>query len=194
MRLTLTSSSYQAPIRRGLFLYIFSGLLMCYYDKMMVSEKYNPQSLEEMQQIAAEFVSNLILSTDTATIVGLYGELGSGKTTFTQGVARALRITETVVSPTFVIEKIYQIQKNNNTNNYTKNTEQKFTHFIHIDSYRLEKSEELLQLGWKEIISNPNNLIFIEWPERVIDIMPPHIKLVFSHVSENVRELEIMPM
>lgn len=152
----------------------------------MVNRKYNPQSLEKMQQIAAEFITDIKSNSVSATVVGLYGDLGAGKTTFTQGAAKALGISETVVSPTFVIEKIYELQKND--------TEKKFTHFIHIDSYRLEKSEELLRLGWKEIISDPHNLIFIEWPERVEDIMPSHIKLMFSHVSEQVRELEIILM
>jgi len=63
---------------------------------------------------------------------------------------------------------------------------------IHIDAYRIEKSSELLHLGWRDIISDPNNLVLIEWPERVVDIMPEHIKVNLSHVSENSREIEIL--
>ena len=68
---------------------------------------------------------------------------------------------------------------------------QKFTHLIHIDAYRLEHSDELMRLGWATIISDSHNLLLIEWPERVHDIMPEHISIQFTHVSENVREIEI---
>ena len=118
--------------------------------------------------------------TDGATVVGLYGDLGSGKTAFTQAVAETLGVLYTVVSPTFVIEKIYELEF------------KKFTHLIHIDAYRLENSSELLHLGWQEIISDPGNLVIVEWPERVKDIMPEHIKINFTHVSEEVRKIEIV--
>ena len=137
------------------------------------------QNLEEMQKIASGFAINLLPKNKGATIVGLYGELGAGKTTFTQAVAKAFGIEEKVISPTFVIEKIYEL------------TSQKFTHLIHIDAYRIEKSEELIHLGWQNIISDPRNLIFIEWPEKISDIMPSHIKINFKHISENSREFEI---
>lgn len=141
---------------------------------------YTSKSLEETQKIAEDFVSNLSPLSDKALVVGLYGNLGAGKTTLTQSIAKLLGVSETVTSPTFVIEKIYEL------------VDQKFTHLIHIDAYRLEKSEELLHLGWKEINADKNNLILIEWPERVGDIMPEHIKINLRHVSENEREIEIL--
>lgn len=143
-------------------------------------------SLEETKAFAQEFVEGLALWTHAATVVGLYGNLGAGKTSFTQGVALALGIPDTVNSPTFVIEKIYEIPSN--VELLTSN----FSHLIHIDAYRLEKSEEMLRLGWAEIISNPLNLILVEWPERIADIMPQHIQVKFEHVSENERTVEIM--
>ncbi len=148
---------------------------------------YTVHSLEEMQDLARWFVEEYLAtlpSKTAATVVGLYGELGSGKTSFTQGLARALGVEETVVSPTFVIEKIYEL----------KNTKlaDSIRYLIHIDAYRLEKSQELLHLGWADIIANPENLILVEWPERVADIMPEHIQLKFAHVSEEVREVEIV--
>jgi tRNA threonylcarbamoyladenosine biosynthesis protein TsaE len=142
--------------------------------------KYLPKSLNETQKIAEEFVTGLVPLADKATVVGLYGDLGAGKTSFTQGVAKALGVDDAVTSPTFVIEKIYEL------------VEKQFTHLIHIDAYRLEKSEELLHLGWKEIISDKNNLILIEWPERVLDIMPEHIKIYLkTQDSGETREIEI---
>ncbi len=142
--------------------------------------KYIAHTLEETQQIASDFVESLKPQTTSATVVGLYGDLGAGKTSFTQGVARFLGIEDRVVSPTFVIEKIYELKEKN------------FSHLIHIDAYRLEKSEELLHLGWKEITGDSTNLILIEWPERVADIMPPHIRIHFKTLeNENEREIEI---
>lgn len=139
------------------------------------------KNLEDTQKFAGDFISNLSQKPDSATVVGLYGNLGAGKTTLTQSIARVLGISETVTSPTFVIEKIYEL------------TDKKFTHLIHIDAYRLEKSEELLHLGWQDIISDPHNLILIEWPERVADIMPEHIKISLKTLeNETSREIEVV--
>lgn len=136
-------------------------------------------SLEQTESFAHDFLHSLVLR-NSATVVGLYGDLGSGKTAFTKGIAKALGITDTVTSPTFVIEKIYKITSHPH-----------FTHLIHIDAYRLEKSSEIVSLGWNEIISDPHNLICIEWPERVLDIMPTdHIALKFTFVDENTRLIE----
>jgi len=137
-------------------------------------------NLEETKAFAREFVENLVPKADSATVVGLYGNLGAGKTSFTQGVALALGISDTVVSPTFVIMKKYELSPDN----------LKFTHLIHIDAYRLEKSEEMLRLGWQDIISNPQHLVVVEWPELILDVMPEHIQVKFEHVRENEREVE----
>ncbi len=143
--------------------------------------KYEISSKEEIEKIAQDFIQDLEPKKDTATIVGLYGDLGAGKTTFTQAVAKHFGITETVVSPTFVIEKIYEL------------VGQKFTHLIHIDVYRLESSTELVNLGWNKIISDPSNIILIEWPEKVSDIMPEHIKIHIKHTkNETAREIEVV--
>ena len=146
--------------------------------------KYISKSLEDTQKIAEEFISSISADPETAIVVGLYGDLGAGKTSFTQSIAKIFGVEDKVTSPTFVIEKIYELPKINEL--------QKFTHMIHIDAYRLEKSEELLHLGWQEIISDKNNIIFIEWPERVENIMPEHIKIHLKPLEvENSREIEI---
>ncbi len=138
-------------------------------------------NIEETQKVAEDFVSKLLPKQDTATVVGLYGNLGAGKTAFTQCVAKTLGINEKVLSPTFVIEKIYEL------------INQKFSHLIHIDAYRMDSSDELKRLGWQEIISNPKNLILIEWPERVADVMPEHIKITLKPLeNEGSREIEIV--
>lgn len=113
-----------------------------------------------------------------ACIVGLYGDLGAGKTTFSQCVAQELGIDERVTSPTFVIEKIYP----------TKDTQ--FTHFVHIDAYRLENGKELHVLDFERLTQDPHNLIFIEWPEKVADILPQEIfKIYFNFIDEHTRTI-----
>ena len=137
-------------------------------------------SSEETVNIAGEFIASLKKKENSALIVGLYGELGAGKTTFTQAVAKYLGITETVQSPTFVIEKIYKLE------------DREFKHLIHIDAYRIEKSDELVSLGWHDMVSNPDNLIFLEWPERVAELLPKdHVKIYFTAVDETRRKITI---
>jgi tRNA threonylcarbamoyladenosine biosynthesis protein TsaE len=108
---------------------------------------------------AGEFVRGLT-ACERATLVTLSGDLGAGKTTFTQGVARALGVTDTVASPTYVIEKVYTLSG------------ALWERLIHIDAYRLTSAHELQVLGWNEMIADPKNLILLEWPERVADILP----------------------
>lgn len=145
--------------------------------------KWIAKNLEETQNIAKDFISKIDLTGQEkkALVVGLYGELGAGKTSFTQGVAKALGVTENVVSPTFIIMKYYTLPPSSH-----------FETLIHIDSYRFEHSDELLQLGWDKIISNPKNIVLIEWPERVSDIMPEHIHINFTHTPLESREIEIL--
>ena len=135
------------------------------------------QSLEETHKVALDFLSNIVFG-DKAVVVVLQGDLGAGKTAFTQEVGKILGVVENMHSPTFVIEKIYDIDWYG------------FKKFIHIDAYRLEKDSELLHLGWEEIIKEPENLIFIEWPENVSGIIPDEAKKVYlKFIDENTREI-----
>ncbi|MEK7628493.1 MAG: tRNA (adenosine(37)-N6)-threonylcarbamoyltransferase complex ATPase subunit type 1 TsaE [Patescibacteria group bacterium] len=131
-------------------------------------------SVEEMGVFVNEFLTKIGPGSQ-AVVVGLSGDLGSGKTTFVQGVARALGVTEYVTSPTFVIQKTYTPQK-------------QFKKLIHIDAYRITNKEELSALRFQETVTSPNTLIFVEWPERVGDVLPPDIKhLSFLLVNEETR-------
>ncbi len=133
----------------------------------------------ETVQLAVNLALKLRPKTATATVIGLYGDLGAGKTTFSQGLAGALGVTESVTSPTFVIEKIYKLP-----------TGSFFTHLIHIDCYRLEASNELATLGFKDVLNNPSNLIIIEWPDRVAEIIPAdHQRIFFEFIDEHTRRI-----
>lgn len=140
-------------------------------------------SLEETAQVAAECLASLELrqSADRlkqATVLALRGDLGAGKTTFTQALARELGISENVTSPTFVIMKIYDL------------TGQKFDRLIHIDAYRFDTPDELDGLNFSDFLKDPKNLIVLEWPERVAGKLPVEtIFIDFKFISDTVREI-----
>lgn len=112
-----------------------------------------------------------------ANVVALIGNLGAGKTTFTQAVAQSLGITENITSPTFVLEKIYKLKG------------QKRANLIHIDCYRLDKPEELLHLGWQEISGDKNNLILVEWADKFPELFESAEKIYFNHGEGDQREI-----
>lgn len=130
-------------------------------------------NLETLQTIAEELVSRM-KPTETATLITLSGELGAGKTTFSQMVGQALHVTENMVSPTFVLEKVYTLT---NTNGFTK--------LIHIDAYRLKSGDELTALGFSELLQDPQNIILLEWPEKAVDALPPATVAITLAVHED---------
>ena len=101
-------------------------------------QEFISKSLFDTKKIACKFAESLLGNpvSKLATVVGLYGELGSGKTTFMKYFAEALGVEETIQSPTFVIERIYDLGLSTSD----------FRHLIHIDAYRLESGEELNKL------------------------------------------------
>ena len=146
--------------------------------------KFISRSPSDTEKLAERFLKGLTLAKDGATIIGLYGDLGSGKTTFVQAVGQLLGITDSIQSPTFVIIKTYNLQLTTNNKG--------FQNLIHVDSYRLEKGEELRKLGFKELLSHPKNLILIEWADRVAGVLPPdHIKLLCKFMDEQTREFTV---
>jgi len=137
-------------------------------------------NLEEMEIWANSFVKNLSNNSEKALIIGLFGDLGSGKTTFVQNVAKSFGIKNQLTSPTFVIQKKYKID----------DKKFNFRKLIHIDAYRLEKGEDLLNLDWQEVEENPENIIFIEWPEKIIEVLPENMKKIsFKFVDGERREI-----
>lgn len=165
---------------------------------------YLSKSVEETNKIAGDFLKKIAnpLSRpkdNEALVVGLFGDLGSGKTTFTQALGKLLGVSEVMTSPTFVIEKIYLLKifekplenpLHLTQTNHSEEIPVIFQKLIHIDAYRLEKGKELQSLGFEELLKDPKNLILIEWPERVVDILPPDlVKINFKFVSEFEREI-----
>lgn len=143
--------------------------------------KITSKNLKQTSKFAKKFLQNLVPAKSGATVVALSGNLGSAKTTFTKEVASHLGIKKKeITSPTFVIMKIFEIHHS------------LFSHLIHIDAYRIRNSKEILHLGWREIISNPKNLVLLEWPERIKKILPRQTQWVyFKFIDKNIREIRI---
>lgn len=141
----------------------------------------NPEETEMLARKVVDAIRARKGKQGTATIVALSGELGAGKTAFVKGVAKALDLEEVVTSPTFVIEKIY----------YLENM-QPFTHLVHLDCYRLEGGKEMHAIGWNETATDPENLIFLEWPEKVEDILPLRVfRIDFEVVDPTTRKITV---
>lgn len=138
-------------------------------NKIKINETIS-NSVEETEIIAKKWleeVSKKYSSNKEATIIGLSGNLGAGKTAFVKAVARALNIEETVTSPTFVIMKIYEAGDSVAENRGETVDRKKWRRLVHIDLYRLEKKEELKALNLEDFVNDPNNLVMVEWPENV---------------------------
>ena len=140
--------------------------------------------ISEIQKTAEELLQRLVtervkqLENKRATVVALSGDLGAGKTTLTQSIAKHLGILETVASPTFVIMKSYPIGKG------------EYRQLIHIDAYRLNSTDELLKLGWESLLTDPTNLIIVEWPERVPEAFPVDVhRVTLTHVDDELRSI-----
>ena len=132
------------------------------------------RTLAELETEATNFVGALAPSVQGATLVTLSGELGAGKTAFTKAVANVLGVEETVTSPTFVLEKIYLLPGGH-----------LFKRLIHIDAYRLEKGSDLSPLGFDEFMQDTSNLILLEWPEKVAEMLPvPMARLSLVALSD----------
>lgn len=102
-------------------------------------------------------------------VIALTGELGAGKTTLAQAICRGYGVAEPVTSPTYAI-----------VHEYTS----PHSPVYHIDLYRIERVEELEQIGWSDIMSS-HALVIIEWPERAGDLLPAdHLPIMLDYAPE----------
>jgi len=130
------------------------------------------QNAEQTQKLGEKIGRNLVFDKPRPRILCLYGDLGSGKTTFIQGLAKGLGIKRRVVSPTFVFMKQYQPS------------------FYHVDLYRVNNVKEAKVLGLEELFNDSRAIVAIEWAERIKEILPEkRIDIYFDYVSENQRKI-----
>ncbi len=139
--------------------------------------QYISHSVEDTQKFAKEQALKLTgEGNGQPLIIALEGELGAGKTVFTQAFAEALGVREHLKSPTFVLMKHYQIVN-----------VPKYHTLYHLDCYRLNSSADLIPLGTRDTIHLPGTIILIEWAERVADILPRnHWVIHIDHLPERL--------
>lgn len=146
---------------------------------MLEDMEFVSRSSQETQEIASKIAQEAlglpIMS--HAQIITLQGDLGAGKTTFVQGFLRSLGVQEKVKSPTFLLMKQYDAADR---------------HIFHLDCYRLASSQDLQPLEIGVVFQNPHNIVLIEWPERINDMLPKeHTSIHIDHISETERKITI---
>lgn len=129
-------------------------------------------SVEETKKLAGKFAVEL----KRPAVVALYGDLGSGKTTFVQGLAVGLKIKQKILSPTFVLLRSYPF-----------GNEEKLHH---LDLYRLNGGSGTESLGLNELFNEKSGLVVIEWPEKIEKNLPKNtIRIKFEHLAGDSRRL-----
>ena len=133
------------------------------------------KSPQETQRLGSKVAADL----RGGEILALSGELGSGKTTFVQGLAKTLGIKQRIISPTYILVRRYDLKE-------------KFLY--HVDLYRFEKNviKEIKNIGLEEMWDNPNSITVIEWAEKIKDIIPKSATWIyFENIGKNKRKIVI---
>lgn len=113
--------------------------------------KFTSKSDKETQK----FASDLAKSVKGGEVFGLIGNLGAGKTTFTQGFAKGLGVKQKITSPTFVLMKVYRVEH------------PAIKHFCHIDAYRIMSLGDLEAIGALDYLGHEDCISIIEWADRI---------------------------
>ncbi|MFC1789452.1 tRNA (adenosine(37)-N6)-threonylcarbamoyltransferase complex ATPase subunit type 1 TsaE [Patescibacteria group bacterium] len=141
-----------------------------------------PGKTRKLGKNLAEVIIGSQKSFKKAKVLGLKGDLGGGKTTFLQGFARGLGVSKKILSPTFVIMKRYPLKKDKNL----------FKNFYHLDCYRVKNSKEILNLGFQKIIFNSQNIVAVEWAEKIKKQFPKKIFWIeFQFINDKKRKITI---
>lgn len=150
------------------------------------------KNARETQEFGKRFANRL----KGGETLALSGNLGSGKTTFVQGLALGLGVKQRIISPTFILMREYNVKRK--TANVQEGKDLRFAYhvsrFYHIDLYRLEKNveEELRNLGIEEIWERGENVVVIEWAEKAKKMLPKNtVWITFEDLGENKRRIRV---
>ncbi len=139
-----------------------------------VSEKIiNTQSVEETIEEGKIFGSGL----RSGDVVALTGDLGAGKTVFTQGICEALNSKKSVISPTFTIVNEYD----------------GLPKIFHFDAYRIDSQKDFISIGFEDYLLE-EGICIIEWADKIKELLPERtiwVKFYLNETEENQRELRI---
>ena len=130
--------------------------------------EYDVTTLESLREFAQHVIKdhiNLEVA-GQARLITLSGDLGAGKTTFTQILGELLGVSDGIDSPTYVIEQRYSITDS-----------QSLDELVHIDAYRLEQEDDPLKIGLDQTLQDPAKLVVVEWPEKIEDFLQSYKKV-----------------
>ncbi len=130
-------------------------------------------TFEEIDRLATALAEKL----RNGGCLGLIGDLGAGKTTFTKKICEHYNITENVKSPTFT----YVIEYNSGN-----------VPVYHFDVYRINDSEEIYEIGFEDYIGEDGSVVIVEWADKILDEMPYDTVFVeINHYSDTAREVSV---
>ena len=142
-------------------------------------KKYLTNTSSETKKLGAKFAKTL----RNKDIILLYGALGAGKTTFVQGIAEGLGVTDRILSPTFVLQRSHKVRSSH------------FENLNHIDLYRIEGVSQVQNLGLSVVIKEDKSITLIEWADKLSGFdHKKGYKVYFKYLNENEREIRIVPM
>jgi len=146
--------------------------------------KYKTATPEDMKNAGKQIASSL----KGGDVVLLYGELGAGKTTFTQGLSEKLGVKETTTSPTFTLMNVYDIKPQK-----SRAKPRDIKTLVHIDTYRLKDQEDLIDTGITDYLGKKDTLCVIEWPDKIEDLLKNKktIKISIEHTNGDTRRIKI---
>ena len=144
------------------------------------------KSPEDTINFALDFAQRL----KGGEILALEGDLGSGKTTFTKGLAEGLGISDIINSPTFVLLKEYQISDSPPSGKFIRLSGSLI--FVHVDAYRVESIEDIKSVGIEDYLNRDDVVLVIEWADKIQEILPKNIiNIKFKTVDEKTRKISI---
>lgn len=142
---------------------------------MKFEEKYTTKTADETELLGR----NLAKELQPQDVVYLYGDLGSGKTTFTKGIAKGLGVTARIISPTFVVARTH------------KTADHKIKTLYHLDLYRLKNSTEVLGVNINDYLDDTFGVVVIEWPELSTKLINKKSINVRFAIKDKGREITI---
>ncbi len=151
-------------------------------------KKIITESFEQTQKLGFELAKSL----KGGEVLALYGDLGSGKTTFMQGFAKGLGIKRNIISPTFIIMRTYAIGMENQEFPLRQGFEgqARIKNLYHVDLYRIENERDVEGLGLLELLGEKENIVAIEWPEKIENSLPKdRIDIYFEYLVDDKRSI-----
>lgn len=142
--------------------------------------QYKTTTAQETLDIGVQIAATL----RGGDVVLLTGDLGAGKTTLTKGMLSHFGIdANSVVSPTFSLMQVYEI----------RDMKYEVGRIVHVDTYRMESEEELLEIGIEEYLGDEKTIVIVEWPEKIATLLQNKkvVTVSLDHSGEDTREIVV---